>query len=164
MLSRLSVLFAALLLLASCGFTPQYGTGNRNAASELSAVDIGLIPDANGVYLRNILIDQFYQDGYPKSPRYALSVGQISEAISDLDITVDSDATRKQVRLQTVMTLTDRQSGNVLLTRNLRALTSYNVLDSQFTTRISEQDAKEAALADLARQIEVQVMSVLGRN
>ncbi len=164
MLSRLSVLFAALFILSACGFTPQYAGGkNGGAAAELSSVEIALIPDANGVYLRNILIDQFYQDGYPKSPNHALFVTAISESIGDLDITVESDTTRKQVRLQTTMILVDKSNGKTVLTRNLRALTSYNVLDSQFTTRVSEQDAKEAALADLARQIEAQVMTALRR-
>lgn len=162
MLLRLSVIIG-LLALTACGFTPMYGSSGHNAPKQLEQVDIALIPNESGVYLRNLLIDNFYQDGYPKSPAYTLSVANITEAKTDLDITIESDATRKQITLTAIMVLVDSKTGQAVLSRNLRALTSYNVLDSQFTTRVSEQDAREAALADLARQIENQVVLYLKR-
>lgn len=157
-------LLSALMLvtLTACGFTPMYGSGSGanglSGTEGMDQVDISLIPDESGVYLRNILIDQFYQDGYPSSPRYRLDIRPIVENISDLDITVDSESTRHQIKATTSMILTDIQTGEPVLTRNLVALTSYNVLGSQFTTRISEADAREAALADLARQIETHIV------
>lgn len=151
-----------VLTLAACGFTPMYGKSGAGttglAATEgLDQVKIELIPDQSGVYLRNILIDNFYRGGYPSSPTYELKVTEIIEEIRDLDITVDSEATRKQITLNTEMELVDTATGKTVLSRSLSALTSYNVLGSQFTTRVSEDDAREAALADLARQIETQV-------
>lgn len=153
-----------VFVLAACGFTPMYGSGaGGSAAKELEQVDIALIPDQSGVYLRNILIDHFYQDGYPVSPAYTLRVGSLTETKSDLDITVESEATRKQIRVTARVLLVDNATGQTVLTRNVNALTSYNVLGSQFTTRISEADAREAALTDLARQIENQVVLYLKR-
>lgn len=150
-----------LLLIGACGFTPMYGAGSNGSGIDtggaLSQVEIALIPDQEGVYLRNLLIDNFYQDGYPSNPAYILTVAQIGQAVQDLDITIESEATRKQIRLATSFTLTDRGTQKVVLSRNITALSSYNVLGSQFTTRISEDDAREAALNDLARQIETQV-------
>ena len=151
-----------LLVLSACGFTPMYGDhGGRatglSATKGLDQVDITLIPDESGVYLRNLLIDSFYRDGYPSAPRYRLDVAAVSERISDLDITVDSESTRRQITLSSVANLIDNETGQVVLTRPVTALTSYNVLGSQFTTRVSEKDAREAALAELARQIETQV-------
>lgn len=150
----------SLLFVAACGFTPMYGSGKGSsgvsATQGLDKVDIALIPDQSGVYLRNILIDQFYQGGYPASPTHLLEIKNMKEREYNLDITRASEATRKQIRITAKMNLTDRASGQIILTRDLTAITSYNVLGSQFTTRVSENDAREAALADLARQIEAQ--------
>jgi len=149
------------LLLAACGFTPMYGSGagslGVSATAGLDQVDIALIPDESGVYLRNLLIDQFYQDGYPSSPTHSLQITDLEETESGLDITVDSETTRKQIRISAKVELIDHETGGIVLDRDMSALTSYNVLGSQFATRVSERDAREAALGDLARQIETQV-------
>jgi len=150
----------SLLLLASCGFSPMYGSAsgsnNVSAAQGLNHVEIAIIPDQSGMYLRNILIDHFYQNGYPASPTHILEIRNLKETKNDLDITLQSEATRKQIRLTADMYLKEKEGGQEVLTRNLIAITSYNVLGTQFTTRVSENDAREAALADLARQIESQ--------
>lgn len=150
-----------IIFLAACGFSPMYGSGKGSmgvsAIEGLDTVDIALIPDQKGVALRNILIDRFYQGGYPATPAYTLKVSEILERESDLDITIESEATRKQIKLNADMVLSDHKTGQIVLSRQLYATTSYNVLGSQFTTRVSEGDAREAALADLARQIEMQV-------
>ena len=172
MASRFLSSLTALLLLAACGFTPLYGGGAAggtgssaaSASGGLDAVEIALIPDADGVYLRNALIDRFYTGGYPADPRYRLDIAWIETTRSDYDLTEDAEATRRQIRLATTMTLTDTESGEVVLTRSLNAVNSYNVLGSQFTTRVSEADAREAALTDLARQVETQTALFLGRS
>jgi LPS-assembly lipoprotein len=61
------------------------------------------------------------------------------------------------------MDLVDISTGENVLSRPVKAITSYNVLGSQFTTRVSENDAREAALEDLARQIETQIALYLKR-
>ncbi|PZQ49072.1 MAG: hypothetical protein DI551_00010 [Micavibrio aeruginosavorus] len=155
----LSTLF--LLSLTACGFTPQYGSSAGTAGyapvEGLDKVEIAMIPNEEGVYLRNLLIDNFYRGGYPGTPAYVLSVEEIVETNTNLDLTIDSESTRKQIKLRTVMRLKDKSTGQDVLKRDLRAITSYNVLGSQFTTRVSEKDAREAALEDLARQIETQI-------
>lgn len=161
MSSPLKVLFTiGILLLAGCGFSPMYGShaGEKGltAAQGLDNVEIALIPDQSGVYLRNILIDGFYQGGYPSAPAYILEVTKITETQIDLDITQNSEATRKQIRLAATALLKDKTTNKILFTRNITSLTSYNILGTQFTTRISENDAREAGLADLARQIQRQ--------
>lgn len=147
-----------LLLLTACGFSPMYGSVSSGIAATdgLDKVEIAMIPNQEGIFLRNVLIDRFYRGGYPSSPAYVLAVREIKEQESDLDITIESEATRKQLRLSTTVQLIDKETGKELFKRDLRSLTSYNVLGSQFTTRVSESDAREAALTDLARQIENQ--------
>ena len=150
----------SLLLLTACGFTPVYGTqGTANEANiveGLTQVDIAIIPNREGQFLRNALIDRFYKNGIPDTPRYILRINPIGEQNYDFDITIESEATRRQLRLNTRMTLVDTQSKKTVLTRNLLSIASYNVLQSEFSTIVTEQAARDDALNDLARQIELQ--------
>jgi len=161
MIRNILATFILVLSLTACGFTPMYGDNaghaGVSAGAGLDHVEIAVIPDASGVYLRNALIDRFYQNGYPSIPTHLLTLSKIDELNRDLDITIESEATRKQIKLSTDLTLTDKASGAVVLSRHLTAVTSYNVVVTQFATRISENDARDAALNDLARQVETQV-------
>jgi len=142
-------------------FTPVYGT--QGTADEttmfegLTEVDIAIIPNREGQFLRNALIDRFYKNGAPDAPRYILRVNPIGEQTYNFDITIESEATRRQLRLNTKMSLVDTQSKKTVLTRNLLSIASYNVLQSEFSTIVTEQAARDDALNDLARQIELQI-------
>ncbi len=148
------LILTTILFLSACGFSPTYGTATNSDAvkNNLDQIDIAIIPNREGQYLRNALIDRFYQSGTPTSPRYNLKIPKIIENVSDFDITIDSEATRRQLKLRATMTLIDKKSGKKVLSRKLRAITSYNVLESEFSTIVTEQSARDAALNDLARQ------------
>lgn len=162
MKQKLFILFG-LLALSSCGFSPMYGAnsgGNTNQANvinNLSNIEIAIMADRSGQYLRNALMDRFYQNGLPNSPIYRLQLSVIKETISDFDITIDAEATRRQLKLQATMQLVEITPSTVLLNRPLTAVTSHNVLESEFSTLVAEQSARDAALDDLARQIERQL-------
>ena len=157
----------ALLLLTACGFSPMYGnnasTNNASIKSNLDQITIAIIPNREGQFLRNLLIDRFYNNGYPATPLYDLKVSTIRENVVDFDITIDSDATRRQLTLTTKMALIDAQSKQSVLTRDISAITSYNVLESEYSTIVTEQSAREAALNEIARQIELQIALHLKR-
>lgn len=157
--------FLLILFVAACGFTPVYGTkeNKQSVHDVLNKVEIGLIPDREGQYLRNALIDRFYSNGYPENIQFSLSVQPIKETISNFDLTFDSSATRRQMKLTSHMFLTDKKTGTIVLKRSLTAITSHNVLDSEFSTLVTEQSAREAALNDMARQIEQQIALFLNR-
>ncbi len=178
-------LATCILHLASCGWEPMYGGSvGSNGSSEigigasvpistpsfqsvragLNRIEINAIRDAEGVYLRNALIDRFYSRGYPEAPVYTLSIGKIGQSTYDFDITVDSEATRRQLTVKTSMTLIDKRTSEVVLQRAVKASSSYDVLGSQFTTRVAEQDVLEASLDDLARQIEQQIVLYFKRH
>lgn len=164
---KLHTLLLSLLLLAACGFHPQYGVNkytSHGAEEHLALVHIEGIPDREGQYLRNALIDRFYREGRPDKVAYILNVEDIREVREDLDITKDSDSTRGQLRLSTRMKLRKATSGEILLDRNLRAITSYNILGSEFTNRVAEENARQNALDDLASQIELQIVLYLKRQ
>ena len=156
------LLIFGLFCLSACGFEPIYGEHSTSAdpavESRLAQVDIGNIPDREGQYLRNQLIDRFYRkDGRPMDAAYRLDVSGINERKTNLDITKSSDATRGQLSLDTKITLISKTSGQVLMERELRSVTSYNILSSEFSTRVSEDNARLNALNDIARQIELQL-------
>ncbi len=161
----LLTLFAAAGL-NGCGFEPVYGV-NRNmpvgVETSLANVEIGPISghereyDHEGQYLRNALIDRFYRSGRPASPHYRLDVSELQENLVELDVTKNADATRGQLRITTAIALVDLNTGEKLLSRRALAITSYNILASEFSTRVTEDNARTNALDDLARQIELQL-------
>lgn len=160
------MLFLASLCLSltACGFEPIYGTKFQNAqtkniASDLASVEIANIPNYEGQYLRNALIDRFYPKSRPNNDniKYILNISPIKEKVTDLDITKGASYTRAQLKLSTKLTLIDQKSGKELLTRKLNSTSSYNILTSEFATRVSAKNMKENTLDDLARQIELQI-------
>ena len=158
----------SVLALSACGFSPVYGTYSDSASKTetsnvLSQVRIAPLPDREGQYLRNALIDRFYKKGYPSSPSYQLNIGTLNEKKTAFDITVESEATRYQLKISTSLNLVDLKTGESVLKRSLNAVSSYNVLESEFATRVSEQNAREAILNDLARQIEQHIALYLNQ-
>ena len=159
-----ALFLSALLFLGACGFSPLYGTRGGDAAKyHFDSIFIGNIPDREGQYLRNALIDRFYRHGRPADPQYTLEVAKVRQQRRDLDITKSSSSTRSQLRLDSKMTLKDNKTGEVLLARELQSITSYNILQSQFTTWVSQDDAERSALDDIARQIEQQLALYFNR-
>lgn len=156
---RFLILFA-VLVVSACGFHPVYGVNkytSKGVEEYLQHTEIDNIPNREGQFLRNQLIDQFYRNGRPANPRYKLTVYALQEIERDLDITIDSDTTRGQLRLTTTMELYDKSNGELLMQRPLRSIASFNIIESEFANRVSEQDTRENLLKDLARQIEEQI-------
>ena len=166
-----ALLLLSLLLVSACGFSSVYGTQtggkggvikNATTAQTLfNDIQIAIIPNREGQFLRNALMDRFYSNGQPNNPRYTLKINPIKETTYNFDTTVDSEATRRQLKLNTNMTLIDNQISETVLTRSLLSISSYNVLQSEFSTIVTEQSARENALNDLARQIERQLSLAL---
>lgn len=158
---QLSILMGlTTALVTGCGFEPMYGhrtsTGGQSqtVATQLSQVGIAIIPDKEGQSLRNHLIDRLYRNGYPSNPTATLNITKINELRTELDLTKSSDATRAQLRQTAVMTLVD-DKGATVLTRPIETITSFNILGSEFATRVTEEAARESGLNDLARQVEL---------
>lgn len=151
-----------VMTLAGCGLSPVYGTyantgQNAGVAASLNTVSIDTIPDRTGQKLRNLLVDRFYSTGAPTAHNavYRLYVAPVTESIYGLGIAKDATATRSQVRLTSYFTLTrtDDLEQESLIHRNLTAISSFNTLASQYTTLITEEDARDQAIREMAQQI-----------
>lgn len=150
----------AIFALSACGFHPVYGTYSGGKTAEgnsanamMGQVAIANIPDRSGQMLRNGLIDRLHANGEPDTALYTLRINPLEETNKELDITKSSEATRAQLRIKTHMVLIDRQ-GNKFVSRDLSSMSSYNVLESEFATRVTENSARENAINDIARQVE----------
>lgn len=163
---KFALVFLAMIL-TGCGFTPMYGDhsalNGEGMQSTLNAIEISNIPDREGQYLRNALIDRFYTGGRPVDPKYLLIITPIQQSKLDLGITPTGDNTREELVINTSMTLRDKASGQTLVNRDLVARVSYNVLASQFTTDVSEDAVRLNGLDDLSRQIEQQLALYFAR-
>lgn len=167
MLRPVTLLVSACLLLAGCGFTPLYGsggtTGGHAVQTALNDVYIDIIPDRAGQYLRNRLVDRFHGAGTPERPRYRLALAPLQENRTNLDITKTATTTRAELRLTTTLALRDAATGETVLKRDISAAGSYNILPSQFATRVSEDNIRNNILDDLARQTEQHIVLFLRR-
>ncbi len=150
------VIILFLLPLGACGFSPLYKTADyRETAAILKNIKINNIQNRDGQILRNYLIDSFYSQAIPNSnPKYRLDIYELKETVTNFGIKKDATATRAQMRLQIKFKLLDLWNDNkILLVRNLRTINSFNILDSQYATRVSQQSVKERSLKELSEQI-----------
>lgn len=156
--------FFLLMFLSACGFEPMYkdegsvwGGNMSGVSSNLNTIDIAVIPNYEGQVVRNHLIDRFYKGGYPVNPLYRLETAPVQESILEIGVDKDDNASRAQLRQSTTFRLVRLSDNEVVLQRTVRATTGYNILEGQFTTYVTESDARKQALRTLADSITTQV-------
>ena len=164
-------IFALLFLCLSvtaCGFTPIYQDNSVESAapvkSALNTVDIAIIPDYEGQTVRNHLIDRMYKNGYPSNPQYRLVTSRVNEQTIEIGIDRDDNASRAQLRQEASFRLIRLSDNAIVLERDVRATTGYNILGSQFATYITEEDARKQALRTLSDKIIIQLELFFNRN
>jgi LPS-assembly lipoprotein len=156
-----------VLALSACGFDPVYGdkapvssqAKEQSTQQIFNDIEIALIPDWSGQFLRNQLMDRFYVAGTAPqtNPRYKLEIAPIAEQILQLDVTKEAETTRAQMRMRSNMILRDQMTNQIVLQRDLSSSSSYNILGSEFASQVAAKAAREGTLQDLARQIELAV-------
>ncbi len=152
-------LIAALLAVAvsACGFRPMYGgSGSDSVNADLSEIKINLIADRSGQQLRNFLLDRLTPKGQPKQPAYTLAI-QLEEETSSIAVERSGLPTRANLRVTANYILREAGSYDQLLSGRARVFSSYNLLDADFSTLTSEQDAETRALEAIADQIQTRL-------
>jgi LPS-assembly lipoprotein len=146
--------FFCAMFLSACGFTPMYGGENSVARlASHSNIEIASIPDREGQYLRNELIDRLYLDGRPAETDYLLNVAPLRIVTTNLGIRKDATATRAMANIDTTLRLVEKRTGAVLLERPVRVTGGYNFLDNQFATLVSRRSVHDNMLGALADNI-----------
>jgi LPS-assembly lipoprotein len=155
--TKQTIAIIGCFVLVSCGFQPLHTVQdpkvNNQTALVGNNIEISNIPNRSGQYLRNVLIDNMYLSGYPQNARYRLDVSKLSENITRLGVRRDASSTRAQMKISADIKLYDKHLGQTVLNRSFRTTNSFNILDSQYSTRVSEQYARDRALEDIAKQI-----------
>lgn len=161
----LGVLAAAAVTTAACGFQPLYGGSSARAgvSEKLAQVEIANIPNRYGQQLRNNLIDRFHYDGRPAASPYRLDVG-LSGTEQKLALRKDSTAERAQLVVVAPYRLVESATGRVLVSGNSRALISYNILEEQYATVVTVDNAYDRALVQIADDITNRVAVTLNRG
>ncbi len=155
----------SLSLLAACGFQPlnskTSGDASGRAAeqgslNELATVRIAPLSDRTGQEMHNFLRDRLNPSGQPSAPRYELQI-QLNESIREVAIESDETATRADLSIIANYSLRRFDDQKVVTSGRSRSVSSYNILEKQFASTISEADARSRTLRDIADDIRVRL-------
>lgn len=166
-LSRRSVLGGlavgtAGLTLSACGFQPMYGGSSGGAVTaNLGQVEIARINDRNGQVLRNALERRFERSKNAQKKLYLLTI-TLQETIDEIGLSKDSFATRADMILSATFSLTADKTA--LLGGTSEGIASYNILDQQYATVVSEKDARNRAIEQIADDITRRISAYFSRQ
>mgnify|MGYP003651691550 CR=1 FL=1 len=159
--------------LGGCGFRPLYGrSGGADLSDILSQVEIGPVRNntANsndiartGQQLHNALLEGLSPRGASGEQIYHLQV-TLNESISSLAVQKSADATRADLMLSSSFTLLDLRTGAGLYSGNSQAVSSFNILNSEFATLMAEKGARDRAVQQLGDDIRLKVAIFLKSN
>lgn len=174
------------LALAGCGFQPLYGqrgvTGG-SVSNEFAYVRITPIAERTGQLLYNELRDRLNPRGRPASPRYVLTITLV-ERNENLAFRGDETATRANLYLTATYelrrTVSQRSAGadgateatgdsdtadavdpDLITSGQARITTSYDILESQYATLVSIDDARARSVRSLSDDIQIRLATAL---
>jgi LPS-assembly lipoprotein len=154
------------LVLANCGYRPLYGERGPDevsVADELALIRIEAIPDRIGQQMYNMLRERLTPYGKPGQPKYALSI-VLQETRETLFLERDETATRANLTLRANFTLRRLADGEVVASGVSRAVSSYDILASQFASVVSEEDARLRGARAVSDNIRVRLALALAAN
>ncbi len=157
---------AALLALPGCGFQPLYARSETTGAStvdRLASVRVDPLSGRVGQLLHNFLRDRLNPQGQPAKPAYFLEVS-LSESTEELAIRRDETATRVNLKLFATYVLKQAGEQSELFRGRSQTINSYNILQSQFATQVSEDDARKRGLRELSEDIKAQLAVFFSRS
>lgn len=155
--------------LSACGFTPlygQHGATGGSATAELAAIRIVPIADRTGQLLYNELRDRLNPRGKPANPRYILTIA-LQETKEELAFRGDETATRANLEIIATYELrravSESEPGNdeVVTDGQARITTAYDILESQYATIISIDDARARSVRALGDDIQARLAVAL---
>ena len=158
-LLNLSILAAASLGLAACGFTPLYGT--PGVTSSLSAIEVATPQGRTGELIREHLDDVLgRRSGVTPAYRMSLSLG---EQRYPRGVRVDNVATRYEYVLVAAYALTEVKTGALAKKGQVRVEVTYDSADQPYASVAAQQDAQDRAAGEAARRIELELAAWLAK-
>lgn len=140
------------VLLPACGFQPMYGkhADGQSLAVLHQNIRIENIPDRDGQFLRNMLLDRLNDDSRASDTRYVLEVAPLKKETVNQLVTKDATYTRALLKISTSIRLVDTVYGTTVLERKFLSSGSYNLLDNQFATIVSRDSMTDNLLRELS--------------
>lgn len=157
------LLLGMLSLLAGCGFRPIYAQNGQGASPGLASVRVDRIAERSGQELRMSLQDRFDPTNSQPQKTYALQVTLLPLNYGSA-IRTDSTASRNRYDVSATYVLMEIATGKPVMDGTAHAITSYNVLRSDFATSSSENDARKRAVSEIAETIVAQLAVYFDRN
>jgi LPS-assembly lipoprotein len=153
LLSRFFPGLLFVLLLSGCGFNSLYGSnGSIQSSDQLATIKISQIKDRIGQQVRNELLDLLTPHGAPRKPIYILSVSLV-ESKKSFAVQKNAFATRADLRLSGSFQLNSFLTGQQLTTGNFLAVSSYDIVSSDFATLSAEKNARERSVLQVSEDI-----------
>lgn len=171
--------FAVLIMVTACGFQPLHRVETPVAPTDrlangvsqqrawmLASLEINMVQgDRSSQVLAQLLEDRLapYRRGWAPMVGQTLPhrlVIRLEEQNRDLDLRKNDTATRAQKMLIAKTSLLRAQQEQPLWRADLRSVNSYNILPSQYTTYVTDQDARQRGLTDIANQIIMRLQMV----
>ena len=144
------VLALALLLpLAACGFHPLYG--DARLEPQMKSIFVEPVAERNGYELRNALINLLSSNGESAGKAYHLRLS-LSETNQGVALQNDATITRYNDTLTVSYALIDA-AGKEIAHGTQSSLSSYNVVQSPYSTLTAQQDADKRAAQEIAERI-----------
>lgn len=150
------IVLVLVLFTAACGFQPLHSPKGGEAAApaaRYAEIHIGNIPDQDGQYLRNQLIDRLYLQGRTQDARYTLRMSPLQKEIVNIGIRKDATSTRGRMEIRSTLSLIDNRTGQEVLKREMHSVGAYNQLDNQFATLVSRESLTENILKEMSNNI-----------
>lgn len=153
------------MLVTACGFTPLYATdegflpqADESITEEMSKVYVAPIAEHSGQIMRQNLTSLL--SGQRKSEKvYTLSVHNTESVISEQGYNSENIPTRITIGIRSDYTLS--KNGKILLSESTSAQSSYNVLQSGYSTVMAKKALQKQLLAQLSQNIALRVSSFL---
>lgn len=162
--SRLALVL--LLAAAGCGFRPLYGerdSSHVGVSTSLAAIRIEAIPDRLGQQVYNLLRERLNPDGKPDDPAYVLRV-RLQETKSNLFLESDETATRSNLTLKATYELKRAGTDEIVAKGVARAVSSFDILASQYATVVSEEDARQRSARAVSDEIRTRLALALSAD
>ena len=142
-----------LVPLIGCGFRPLYGDHTKNEARlDFLGIEIAPIKDREGHLLRNELVRRLHAGGKPNAVVYRL-LNKLSESKSSLAVKKSAFATRGNLMISSTFWLIRTTDGSTVFSATSQVTVSYNILDSEFASLLSEKNARERGVRELSEDM-----------
>jgi LPS-assembly lipoprotein len=165
---------AALVLLAGCGFKPQYAKDSTTAAAvDLSSVAVTVIGSTitanapstisrrSSELLKAEIEDQTNPRGTQGQKQFLLSINY-TEQDTSLFVNPDGTSSRGDLQYASSYTLTRMSDGKVIASGNIQRSSSYSASPTaDYASYVSVEDARKKGMLALAQDYKLRLATLL---